>query len=94
VARALGRPPERADLVYSHRPLDELPGIVALAQKLGADAVWHQSGRSGIGVSDPRGCWMPEGESLEAHTLVESAGLRYVDDSYIADTARQLRGQE
>jgi hypothetical protein len=36
-------PPEQVDLVYCHRPLEELPGIVALAQELGARAVWCQS---------------------------------------------------
>jgi predicted CoA-binding protein len=94
VVRPLGRPPERADLVYAHRPFAELPGIVTLALALGAGAVWRQSGLAGLDVRDPRGCWLPEAESLEGRKLVESAAMRYVDDTYIADAARQLRGQD
>jgi predicted CoA-binding protein len=40
VLRRAGRPPEHVDLVYSYRPVDELPKIVAIAQHLGAKAVW------------------------------------------------------
>ena len=47
--------PKRADLVYAHRPLDELPGIVDAAKTLGATAVWLQSGRDANGAKDPRG---------------------------------------
>jgi CoA binding domain len=36
--------PEHVDLVYSHRPLAELPGIVAAAAQLGASAVWLETG--------------------------------------------------
>src|SRR5215472_18237135 len=32
----LDRPFDHADLVYAHRPLDELPGIVDTARRLGA----------------------------------------------------------
>jgi predicted CoA-binding protein len=94
VARQIGGPPAPVDLVYSHRPFDELPGIVALAQKFGARSVWCQSGLADAGVKDPRGCWVPEPESLEARKIVESAGMSYIDDTYIADAARQLRGQD
>ena len=64
--------PDHVDLVYSHRPLVELPGIVAAAAQLGAKAVWLQTG------------------SDEAREIVESAGLRYVDEPYIADAVRSL----
>jgi len=40
----MGGPPTRADLVYVHRPEDELPSIVADARDLGASAVWCESG--------------------------------------------------
>ena len=94
LVRPLGGPPEHADLVYSHRPFDELAGIVALAQDLGAGAVWCQSGLAGDGVDDPRGCWVSESESLKARRLVDSAGMSYIDGTYIADAARQLHGQD
>jgi len=90
VVRGVGRRPERADIVYSHRPIGELPGIVALAQQLGAKTVWRQSGLAGNGAKDPEGCWVPEDESREARKIVESAGLAYVDDTYIADAVRGL----
>ncbi len=83
-------PPEQADLLYSHRPRDELPGIVAMAKEIGARAVWCQSGLASAGTKDPKGCWVPEEASREARSLVESAGLRYVDDVYIADAVRDL----
>jgi predicted CoA-binding protein len=40
----IGAPPEHVDIVYSHRPVEELPGIVDFAQQLGARAVWCESG--------------------------------------------------
>jgi hypothetical protein len=69
----------------AHRPLGELPGIVALAQQLGAKTVWCQSGVAGNGANDPKGCWVPEDKSQGARKIVESAGLAYIDDTYIAD---------
>ena len=89
VVRRVGSPPDRAELVYSHRPLEELPGIVAVAEAIGAAAVWTQSGLSGEGVNDPAGCWVATDASLEARTLVEAAGFAYVDDEYIGDVARR-----
>lgn len=77
--------PDHVDLVYCHRPIGELPGIVALAVRLGASALWRQSALAAEGVTDPTGCWLPAGESQEGRRLAESAGLAYVDDVYIAD---------
>src|SRR2546430_2403457 len=54
--------PSGADLVYAHRPTTELPRIVALAQELGAFAVWRQSGMRRDGAKDPTGCWVPDEE--------------------------------
>lgn len=88
VTRPVGGAPGHADLVYSHRPLSELPGIVALAQAVGARAVWLQSGRSETGDKDPKGCWLAEADSRTARSLVESAGLVYLDGPYIADAIR------
>ncbi|MEQ7123149.1 CoA-binding protein [Actinopolymorpha sp. B11F2] len=93
VETRIGVPPDRGDLVYVFRPIEELPAIVADAQRMGATAVWCQSGLSSEGVTDPRGCWTSEAESQEARRIVESAGLTYVADAYIADAVRTLQGQ-
>jgi predicted CoA-binding protein len=86
----LDRPLDHADLVYAHRPLDELPGIVDTARRLGATAVWRQSGLDRAGSSDPVGCWLPASESQQGRRLVESAGMHYIDDVYIVDAVRAL----
>ena len=88
--QAIGRPDEPVDVVYVHRPLAELSEIVAVAKSLGAQTVWYQSGLAASAVKDPRGCWLPEDASRDARALVESAGMRYVDDVYIADAVRRL----
>lgn len=90
VVRPAGPPPERADLVYSHRPVAELPGIAALASTLGATTVWIQSGLDVSGSKDPTGCWMPEEDSKRARAIVESAGLAYLDAPYIGDAVRGI----
>ncbi len=91
VSRELDRPPAQVDLVYCHRPIGELPGIVDLASALGAQAIWRQSGVHNDGAKDPKGCWVPVEESRQARALVEAAGLRLVEDVYIADAVRRLR---
>jgi predicted CoA-binding protein len=76
VSRPTGRRPEHVDLVYVHRPVDELPGIVAIARELGARALWYESGS-------------PAGESTpSARSLAEAAGLLYVDDRDIVEAVR------
>ncbi len=91
LTRHLGRPPERAELVYAHRPASELAGIVATAKSLGAKILWTQSGLSAAGVNNPKGCWVPEEELRLARTLVESAGLTYITEPYIGDAAREIQ---
>lgn len=86
--RRIGHPPERADLIYSYRPTGELPGIITLAKSLGAKAIWTQSGLSGTGVKDPKGCWLPDAERESARALVEASGLMYFAEPYIGDAAR------
>jgi predicted CoA-binding protein len=88
VTRRIGRPPDRVDLVYAHRPVAELPQLVATAAALGAAAVWVQSGLSGPGTRHPEGCWMPHDHAQTARRIVESAGLAYLDHPYIAAAAR------
>jgi predicted CoA-binding protein len=85
VRRRVGRAPERVDIVYTHRPLDELTEIVAAAVTAGARAVWVQSGVDGAGAGDPRGCWLADGDAARARAVVEGAGLAYVDQPYIVD---------
>jgi predicted CoA-binding protein len=91
VSRRTGRAPDHADLVYSYRPLGELPGIIDAAKAIGARAIWTQSGLSASGVNDPKGCWLSEGDRTAAGNLIRSAGLTHVFESYIVDVARQLR---
>jgi hypothetical protein len=90
VPRRTGIPPDDADLVYAHRPVAELPGIVMLAQRLGATAIWHQSGLAEGGGKDPRGCWLPDAEAQAPRDMAESAGLAYLAAPYIADEVRRL----
>ena len=65
--RPVGGPPAQADLVYTHRPIDELPEIVQVAKSVGAKALWVQSGRDDTGSKDPHGCWIPPEESRTDH---------------------------
>lgn len=88
VARPLGRAPDQVDLLYCHRPFDELPAIIAQAQRLGARALWWQTGLDSSGARDPAGSWAPPGQSRQARELAAAAGLSYIDDVYIADAAR------
>jgi predicted CoA-binding protein len=90
VTRPLGRAPEHADLVYCHRPIEELASIVSMAQSLGAAAVWRQSGLTSSGAKRPDGCWTPPGESGQGRDLAAAAGLAYIDDVYIAEAVRAL----
>jgi CoA binding domain len=91
ISRRLDEPPADIDLVYAHRPVEELAGIVAIAKQLGATTLWWQSGLSGPGVRDPTGCWATEAQSRQARQIAETAGLAYVDSVYIADAVRGLR---
>jgi hypothetical protein len=91
VERRVGVPPERADVVYTYRPLDELPGIVEQAVAVGARTVWVHSGATADGERYPVGCWLSDDNAASARATVEAAGLVYVDQPYIADVARQRR---
>ncbi len=91
VIRHLGHAPEHADLIYSHRPFSELPGIIATAKSLHAKTIWTQSGLSACGVKHPTGCWIPDEELRSTRHLVESSGLNYVTEPYIGDVAREIR---
>jgi hypothetical protein len=84
-----GRRPRHVDLLYVHRPVDELPQIVAAAQDMDARALWYQSGLNSDGAKHPRGCWLPAAESQRARAIAEAAGLLYLDDRYIADAAER-----
>lgn len=88
VSRHAGRPPERADLIYSYRPLKELRKIIATAKSLRAKTIWTQSGLTAAGEKDPKGCWLAEDERSSAQSLVEAAGLNYITEPFIGDVAR------
>ena len=91
VTRRTGQQPKRADLVYSYRPLSELPGIVELAKTLQARTIWTQSGLSAPDIKDPRGCWVAAPDAQAARKLVQSAGMSYLFETYIVDACRRLR---
>ena len=91
VSSHLGRPPQSSDLVYSYRPLAELPEIISLAKTLHARTIWFQSGMSVAGKEDPKGCWLAEEERRRARKMVLAGGLDFVSEPYIADVARQLQ---
>jgi predicted CoA-binding protein len=90
-ARQLGHAPARVDVVYCHRPLDELPAIVAMAAELRAGALWYQSGSTPDGAREPTACWLSAEDAGYVHALAESAGLDAVTDDYIADIARRIQ---
>jgi predicted CoA-binding protein len=90
VSRPVSHAPAHIDLVYSYRPLDELPKIIAIAQRFGAKVVWIQSGLASAGARDPKGCWVPEHEARQAHGLAKSAGLEFLTQPYIGDAAREF----
>jgi len=87
-----GCPPKRADLIYSCHPPGELPGIIVTAKELGAKTIWSQSGLIATGGKEGKGCWFAEVELQMARELVESAGLYFITEPYIADVAREIRG--
>ena len=90
-ARRTGRAPERVDLVYSHRPLSELPRITDLALKLHAKTIWSQSGVLSNGGKDAKGCWLSPDDLRASRALVEAAGLTLLHEPYIGDVARELQ---
>ena len=85
-----GPAPDRAELVYSHRPISELPEILQLAKTLGAKTIWTQSGVSDAGVDDSKGCWVPDEDLRKMRALIQTAGLTHVSEPYIGDAARGL----
>jgi predicted CoA-binding protein len=94
VNRRVGVAPAHVDLVYMCRPIGELAGIVDLARRVGAGAVWYQSGLAGDGVKDLQGVWLPDEALREAAATVEAAGLVFVHTPYIADAVRRLGTQK
>jgi len=69
-----GRPPA-VDIVYVYRPEEELPGIIAdHALPLGAKSVWCD----------------PPGMSETAESQTAKAGLIFIGNVSIAETAKQI----
>lgn len=88
VERRVGAPPAHADVVWTFRPLDELPEAVEAAVGCGAGVVWVHSGLGEGGVADPEGCWLPADDAAAAKAVVEAAGLAYLDRPYVAGAVR------
>ena len=78
VKSAGGGPPAAVDLVFSHRPLDELEPIVEEAVRLGSRALWQHEG------------YTPD-EGRAAEALATAAGLIYIDRPYILDAVAEVR---
>ncbi|MBO9555298.1 CoA-binding protein [Cellulomonas sp.] len=85
--------PERADIVYSHRPAAELPGLLAEAQRLGAATLWHQSGRNEDGEKDPTGVFLTPSEAEHMAALAHAAGVAFVSAPYIVAAAAAARSR-
>jgi predicted CoA-binding protein len=81
VVRQVGHAPDHADLVYSYRPLVELPDIVALARSIGAQAVWMESAAPLSPDDDGR-----------ARGIVEAGGLLYLSGPDIIEEVHRVRG--
>jgi hypothetical protein len=83
--------PDRVDLVHLDvgTAFDE---HLALAVELCAHTYWCHSGRTRPPApADDRGCWVPAPQSDAQRRATEAAGLRYVDDRYLADVVRRYR---
>lgn len=90
VSRRTGCRPEKADLVYSFRPLSEVAKTIAEANAVGAKHLWVQSGLSSDGRKDAKGCWMAQQELRLAENEVKTAGLNLITQPYIGDVARAI----
>ena len=82
--------PKTVDLVYAHRPVAELPDLIATATALQAGALWTQSGLIGESARDPGGCWLPAEQREAVESLASRAGLAYRSEPYIVDAVRQF----
>lgn len=83
-------PPAHADLLH----LDWTIGFheyLALARSIGVRTFWYHSSRTKPPApADVAGCWLPARKSARLREAVEAAGMRYIDDHYVADVARRL----
>jgi uncharacterized protein YndB with AHSA1/START domain len=85
-----GPRPDHVDLVHLDWTLG-FEHFLAEAVAMGAATFWYHSARTRPPApADDRGCWVPPRQSAEQRAKVEAAGLRYVDDHYLADVARRL----
>ena len=81
--------PTRVDLVHLDvgTAFDE---YLAVAVELGAHTFWYHSARTRPPApADNRGCWVPAPQAEAQRRATEAAGLRYVDDRYLADVVRR-----
>lgn len=79
VTRPVGRWPETADLLLVYRPLSEIDGILADAQRMGVRTIWRQPDVDG----DDR-------DAAAWRARVEAAGLAYLDTPDVIEVAREL----
>lgn len=69
--RHIGRPDAAVDVVYAYRPVDELPGILALAMTFDVKTLWLATPVDGA-------------DRDRARKLVEAEGLRFTTDDPFA----------
>jgi predicted CoA-binding protein len=67
IERRTGKRPDHADILFSYRPLDELPGILESAVAVGARTLWFQNDGSADDAS-----------IAQAKARVSEAGLQWV----------------
>ena len=75
----VGRYPDRADVLYTYRPIAEIDRIISEALRLRAHTVWRQPL---IGSANA--------DAAEWRRRIEGAGLAYLDDPAIDEVAARL----
>lgn len=89
----VSRLPDHADIVYSHRPIDDMPRLLEEARRLGASTLWHQSGLDERGEKDPAGVHLTEDEAEQRAALAHEVGVDFVSAPYIVEAAAAVRGR-
>ncbi|CAN7354834.1 CoA-binding protein [Terrabacter sp. LjRoot27] len=85
--------PEHADIIYSHRPFDDMPRLLDEARRLGASTLWHQSGLDERGERDPAGVHLTDAEAEQRAALAREAGVDFVSAPSIVEAAAAVRAR-
>ena len=90
LATPTGTGPQSVDLLYAFRPLPEFESLVELAVRLGARAIWYQSGLGPDGARDLSACWLDPSDAAGIQSLAQAASLVLVHQSSLADAIARL----